>query len=92
MNTKRKTIVSIFGTRPEAIEMAPLVTALETQPDVRSVVCVTGQHRSMPKPSTLVLTDSRIVAALAGRPFEEFNPATPRGMKSAARVVREALA
>ncbi|BBU32854.1 UDP-N-acetyl glucosamine 2-epimerase (plasmid) [Burkholderia sp. THE68] len=47
MNTKRKTILSIFGTRPEAIKMAPLVKALEAEPDVRSVVCVTGQHRSM---------------------------------------------
>ncbi|BAN28070.1 non-hydrolyzing UDP-N-acetylglucosamine 2-epimerase [Caballeronia insecticola] len=47
MNTKRKTILSIFGTRPEAIKMAPLVKALEAEQDIRSVVCVTGQHRSM---------------------------------------------
>ncbi|SAK49954.1 UDP-N-acetylglucosamine 2-epimerase [Caballeronia temeraria] len=47
MNTKPKTILSIFGTRPEAIKMAPLVKALEAEPDVRSIVCVTGQHRSM---------------------------------------------
>ncbi|MDR5745872.1 UDP-N-acetylglucosamine 2-epimerase (non-hydrolyzing) [Caballeronia sp. LZ029] len=49
MNTKRKTILSIFGTRPEAIKMAPLVKALEAEPGIRSVVCVTGQHRSMLK-------------------------------------------
>lgn len=47
MHTKKKTILSIFGTRPEAIKMAPLVKALEAEPNVRSVVCVTGQHRSM---------------------------------------------
>ncbi|AQH04728.1 UDP-N-acetylglucosamine 2-epimerase (plasmid) [Burkholderia sp. KK1] len=47
MHTKKKTILSIFGTRPEAIKMAPLVKALEAEPNVRSVVCVTGQHRLM---------------------------------------------
>ncbi|WP_250494244.1 UDP-N-acetylglucosamine 2-epimerase (non-hydrolyzing) [Caballeronia sp. GAWG1-1] len=47
MTTKRTTILSIFGTRPEAIKMAPLVKALEAEPGVRSIVCVTGQHRSM---------------------------------------------
>lgn len=40
-------ILSIFGTRPEAIKMAPLVKALATEPGVTSLICVTGQHRSM---------------------------------------------
>lgn len=40
-------ILSIFGTRPEAIKMAPLVKCLEAEPGVESVVCVTGQHQSM---------------------------------------------
>lgn len=40
-------VLSIFGTRPEAIKMAPLVTALEREPGIDSVVCVTGQHRQM---------------------------------------------
>ncbi|MDF8359508.1 non-hydrolyzing UDP-N-acetylglucosamine 2-epimerase [Achromobacter anxifer] len=40
-------ILSIFGTRPEAIKMAPLVAALQNEPLVQSVVCVTGQHREM---------------------------------------------
>ncbi|MGE8679194.1 MAG: non-hydrolyzing UDP-N-acetylglucosamine 2-epimerase [Achromobacter marplatensis] len=40
-------VLSIFGTRPEAIKMAPLVTALEREPEIQSVVCVTGQHREM---------------------------------------------
>ncbi len=42
-----KKILSIFGTRPEAIKMAPVVKELERRPDVQSVVCVTAQHRSM---------------------------------------------
>lgn len=41
-------ILSIFGTRPEAIKMAPLVKGLERHPDkYKSVVCVTAQHREM---------------------------------------------
>lgn len=40
-------VLSIFGTRPEAIKMAPLVKALEAEPDLEPVVCVTGQHRAM---------------------------------------------
>ena len=41
-------VLSIFGTRPEAIKMAPVVKELENHPDaIQSVVCVTGQHREM---------------------------------------------
>ncbi|NLZ66293.1 MAG: UDP-N-acetylglucosamine 2-epimerase (non-hydrolyzing) [Clostridiaceae bacterium] len=37
----------VFGTRPEAIKMCPLVKELRTRKDIRTVVCVTGQHREM---------------------------------------------
>lgn len=41
-------VLTVFGTRPEAIKMAPLVKEFEKQPDVfKSVVCVTAQHRQM---------------------------------------------
>ncbi len=40
-------ILSIFGTRPEAIKMAPLVKRLALESKVISLICVTGQHRSM---------------------------------------------
>ena len=43
-----KTILLVFGTRPEAIKMAPLVKKLQQYPELfRTVVCVTGQHRQM---------------------------------------------
>ena len=42
-----KKILSIFGTRPEAIKMAPVVRALEHHAHFKSVVCVTAQHREM---------------------------------------------
>lgn len=40
-------ILTIFGTRPEAIKMAPLIRALQENPTFDSRVCVTGQHREM---------------------------------------------
>lgn len=40
-------VLSVFGTRPEAIKMAPLVNLLKQQPHIDSRVCVTGQHREM---------------------------------------------
>lgn len=40
-------VMSIFGTRPEAIKMAPLVKALEKDDHTESIVCVTAQHREM---------------------------------------------
>ncbi len=40
-------VMTIFGTRPEAIKMAPVVRRLIDAPGVNSVVCVTGQHRQM---------------------------------------------
>jgi UDP-N-acetylglucosamine 2-epimerase (non-hydrolysing) len=40
-------VLSIFGTRPEAIKMAPLVKALKADDRFESYVCVTAQHRDM---------------------------------------------
>ena len=42
-----KTVMSIFGTRPEANKMCPLVRELESRSQFRSLVCVTAQHREM---------------------------------------------
>lgn len=40
-------VMTIFGTRPEAIKMAPLIKVLETRKNIESVICVTAQHRQM---------------------------------------------
>ena len=40
-------ILTVFGTRPEAIKMAPLVHALQANRDLHSAVCITAQHREM---------------------------------------------
>ena len=44
---KKIKIMSIFGTRPEAIKMAPVVKELEKHEEIESIVCVTAQHREM---------------------------------------------
>ena len=43
----RLRVLSVFGTRPEAIKMAPVVAALAAASDIESRVCATGQHREM---------------------------------------------
>ena len=42
-----KKVMLVFGTRPEAIKMCPLVNELKTREQIKTVVCVTGQHRQM---------------------------------------------
>ena len=42
-----KKVMLVFGTRPEAIKMCPLVNELKTRKEIETVVCVTGQHRQM---------------------------------------------
>lgn len=43
----KKTVMLVFGTRPEAIKMCPLVNELKKRKSIKTVVCVTGQHRQM---------------------------------------------
>ena len=42
-----KRVLVVFGTRPEAIKMCPLVLELQQRESLETVVCVTGQHRQM---------------------------------------------
>jgi len=45
--SERRRVLSIFGTRPEAVKMAPVVAELAAAPDFESLICVTAQHREM---------------------------------------------
>ena len=47
MGDSVKKVMLVFGTRPEAIKMCPLVCELKSRPQLQTVVCVTGQHRQM---------------------------------------------
>ena len=42
-----KKVMLVFGTRPEAIKMCPLVNELKARKNIQPIVCVTGQHRQM---------------------------------------------
>jgi UDP-N-acetylglucosamine 2-epimerase (non-hydrolysing) len=44
---KKLKVMSVFGTRPEAIKMCPLILELEKHQEIESLVCLTGQHREM---------------------------------------------
>lgn len=47
MSSTRLRVMTVFGTRPEAVKMAPLVQVLEAHQEIESLVCVTAQHREM---------------------------------------------
>ena len=44
---KKVKVMTIFGTRPEAIKMAPLALELEKREHIEAICCVTAQHREM---------------------------------------------
>lgn len=46
-DTVNEKIMLVFGTRPEAIKMCPLVKELKNRDNIQTLVCVTGQHRQM---------------------------------------------
>jgi len=71
-------VLSIFGTRPEAIKMAPVVRALAAEPTLTSTICVTAQHREMldqvmgvfglkPDHDLDLMTENQSLNALFGR-------------------------
>lgn len=82
-------VMSVFGTRPEAIKMAPLVKALDKEPKTESIVCVTAQHREM---LDQVLEDFKIVPNYdlnimkAGQTLEDI---TVRALTGIGEVIRE---
>ncbi len=82
-------VMSVFGTRPEAIKMAPLVKALDKEPKTESIVCVTAQHREM---LDQVLEDFKIVPDYdlnimkAGQTLEDI---TVRALTGIGEVIRK---
>ncbi|AOK31953.1 MULTISPECIES: non-hydrolyzing UDP-N-acetylglucosamine 2-epimerase [Burkholderia] len=82
-------ILSVFGTRPEAIKMAPVVNAIAAMPELESVVCVSGQHRSMlsqvldlfdiaPRHDLALMTDNQTLNGLAARLIAAFDDVLAR--------------
>jgi len=78
----RRTVLFIFGTRPEAIKLCPLLLKLRSFPDLYSTkVCVTGQHRGML---------DQVLAAFAVTPDYDLNVMTPGQtlFQSTARIIQ----
>jgi len=81
-----KRVVLIFGTRPEAIKMAPLVRALQRQPGLEPLICLTAQHREMvdqalrlfelqPAVDLNLMQPGQSLAGLTGRMMQALGPA-----------------
>jgi UDP-N-acetylglucosamine 2-epimerase (non-hydrolysing) len=47
MSQKRIKVLSVLGTRPEAVKLAPVIRALQSHPEIESSICITAQHREM---------------------------------------------
>ncbi|MEM7093790.1 MAG: UDP-N-acetylglucosamine 2-epimerase (non-hydrolyzing) [Actinomycetota bacterium] len=84
-------VLSVFGTRPEGIKMAPVVRALEASDGIDSVVCTTGQHREMLQ-QVVDLFDLRIDHDLAimtaGQSLTDITSAVLQGLEAVLHEVR----
>lgn len=79
------TVMLIFGTRPEAIKMCPLVNECKKRSRIRTLVCVTGQHRELltrvlevfgvvPDYDLAVMKDGQTLGGVTARILEKLNP------------------
>jgi UDP-N-acetylglucosamine 2-epimerase (non-hydrolysing) len=82
-------ILSVFGTRPEAVKMAPIVRLLKETPEVESRVCVTAQHRQMldqvlelfqikPEYDLDLMRDNQSLAEISASIFTHLDPILAR--------------
>ncbi|MEM9442207.1 MAG: UDP-N-acetylglucosamine 2-epimerase (non-hydrolyzing), partial [Pseudomonadota bacterium] len=78
-------IMTVFGTRPEAIKLGPVVKALQANEDVTLTVCTTGQHREMlkqvldlfeisPDIDLAVMTPGQTLTDITGRVLDKLSP------------------
>jgi len=78
-------VLSVFGTRPEAVKMAPIVRLLQQTPEVESRVCVTAQHRQMldqvlelfeikPDYDLNLMRDNQTLASISASIFTHLDP------------------
>lgn len=90
MNEKIK-VMTVFGTRPEAIKMAPLVKELEKRIEIQSIVCVTAQHRQMLDQvlqTFQIVPDYDLNIMQAGQTLADI---TTRALKGLENVIKEAM-
>lgn len=83
-------VMTVFGTRPEAIKMAPLVKELEKREEIESIVCITAQHRQMLDQVMDIFgitADFDLNIMQAGQTLSDI---TSRAMKGIEEVIKEA--
>jgi UDP-N-acetylglucosamine 2-epimerase (non-hydrolysing) len=86
-----KKIMLVFGTRPEAIKMCPLVKELKTRKNVQTIVCVTGQHREMLKQvldTFHVTPDYDLAIMQSGQTLFDVTEKVMEGIKKVAEEVK----
>ncbi|MDR0897817.1 MAG: UDP-N-acetylglucosamine 2-epimerase (non-hydrolyzing) [Oscillospiraceae bacterium] len=83
-------VLSVMGTRPEAIKMCPLVRALQNEPRIQALVCATGQHREM-LAQAMALFDVKADWDLnVMQPGQTLTEVTTRVLSGMETVIREA--
>ncbi len=87
---KKIKVMTVFGTRPEAIKMAPLVKELEKREEIESIVCITAQHRQMLDQVMEIFAvhaDYDLNIMQSGQTLSDI---TTRAMKGIEEVIKEA--
>jgi len=84
-----KRILSVFGTRPEAIKMAPVALSLAAEPNIESAVCVTAQHREMLDPVLELFEISADYDLDLMRPNQDLYDITARALVAMRDVLRD---
>lgn len=88
-DSERLTIMTVFGTRPEAVKLAPVVQALRTSWDFRPFVVVTGQHRELLDQVTTLFGITPDVDLDIMRPEQSLVDITTRGLAGLQRTLEE---
>lgn len=83
-------VMTVFGTRPEAIKMAPLVKVLEKREEIESIVCVTAQHREMLDQVMEIFEISADYDLDIMKSGQTLSDITSRVMKGIEEVIKEA--
>ncbi len=83
-------VMTVFGTRPEAIKMAPLVKELEAREEIESIVCITAQHREMLDQVMDIFDITADYDLNIMKSGQTLSDITARAMKGIEEVIKEA--
>ena len=87
---KKIKVMTVFGTRPEAIKMAPLVKELEKREEIDSIVCITAQHREMLDQVMKIFDISADYDLNIMQSGQTLSDITARAMKGIEETIKEA--